>query len=76
MMANKHIVHKLKELTQGELVKLRRIVVKFRENCNRFIVFIKEHEGIRGFEHIHYEEIKVEANEGLLKFIDDYLHMV
>lgn len=49
MMANKHVVHKLKELTQGEVVRFRRTVVKFRENCNRFIVFIKAHEGLKGF---------------------------
>ena len=76
MMANKHIVHKLKELTQTEVLRFRKTVVKFRENCNRFIIFIKSHEGQKGFEHIHFEEIKVETNEGLLKFIDDSLGCV
>jgi hypothetical protein len=74
MMMHRFLIHRTTELSPAEMTRLKRCIIKFRENCNQFIVFIKEHTDVRGFENISFEEIRVEVNEKLVKFIEDFLH--
>lgn len=70
MMIHKYLVSMVEDLSPQEIYKLKRHICKFRDHCNKFINFIKEHQGIKGFENANYEEIRVEVNERLIKFID------
>jgi hypothetical protein len=74
MMIHRYLLARVEALSQQEMLKLKRYIVKFRDHCNKFINFLKEHHRVKGFENANFEEIRVEVNEVLTKFIDDYLH--
>ena len=76
MMVHTYLLKRIVEMNSDQALRLKRHIIKFREHCNKFIVFVKENKDCKGFEHINYEEVMVEVNEKVAKFIEDYLQVL